>query len=83
MTKIGIDGELGQKIHRNLSECEQEILAFEIRYGMGFQEFSRQLETGQLGDEFQWPLEADAMRWQDLIEEKRHWQAAKTTQTLK
>ncbi len=72
MTTIGFAGELSQEIQRNLSECEQELLAFEIRYGMNFQEFSRQLEAGQLGGEFQWPLEVDAMRWQDLIEEKRH-----------
>ena len=68
-----IAGVLGREIHRNLMECEQSMLALEIRYGMGFLEFDRQLEAGQLGDEFQWPLEADAMRWQDLIEEKRHW----------
>ena len=73
MTTVGAAGEWDQEIQRNLSACELEMLALEVRYGMSFREFDRQLEAGLLGDGFRWPLETDAMRWQDLIEEKRHW----------
>ena len=31
------------------------------------------LEAGELGDEFGHELEMDAIRWDDLISEKKHW----------
>jgi len=58
---------------RYLEACEREILELEMKYGMSFEEFQRRLQAGELGDPFSYPLEEDAMRWEDLIAEKAHW----------
>jgi hypothetical protein len=54
-----------------LRECEQEILEFEIKYGMPFDRFKEQLDVGMLGDPHSYPLEKDAMVWEDLVKEKQ------------
>jgi len=64
---------LFNEVRRYLEECEREMLDLEIKYGLSYQEFKTQLETGKLGDPFSYPLEQDAMRWDDLIAEKQHW----------
>lgn len=64
---------LQNAIRRNLEACERELLELEVKYGMEHEDFERQLETGQLGDPFGYELETDAMRWEDLIVEKKHW----------
>ncbi len=53
-----------------LKECEEEILNFEIKYGASFEKFREMLEKGDLGDPFSYPLEKDAMKWEDLTAEK-------------
>ena len=58
---------------RKLAACEQERLELEIKYGVEYPEFRRQLESGILGNEFSHRLEMDAMQWDDLIVEKQHW----------
>ena len=60
-------------IRQNLEACERERLDLEIRYGAEHEEFRRKLEAGELGDEFGFELETDAVRWDDLLVEKRHW----------
>ena len=61
------------EIRHNLEACEQERLGLEIKYGLEYDEFKRRLEAGELGDEFEYPLELDALKWDDLIAEKKHW----------
>ncbi len=61
------------EIRRNLEACEQERLEMEIKYGLEYHDFERKLEAGELGDAFGYELEMDAMRWGDLIAEKRYW----------
>jgi hypothetical protein len=61
------------EIRHHLEACEQERLELEIKYGMEYADFQRKLEAGELGDEFRYALEMDAMRWNDLIAEKKHW----------
>jgi hypothetical protein len=68
-----IAGVLSREIQRYLLECEEGMLALEIRYGMDYTDFQRGLEAGELGDEFQFQLESDAIQWSDLMTEKRHW----------
>jgi len=53
-----------------LKECEEEILNFEIKYGVSFEKFREISEKGDLGDPFSYPLEKDTMIWEDLIIEK-------------
>ena len=68
-----IAGVLSREIQRYLLECEEGMLALEIRYEMDYPNFQRSLEAGELGDEFEFQLEVDATRWGDLLTEKRHW----------
>ncbi|MBI4684799.1 MAG: hypothetical protein HY755_06330 [Nitrospirae bacterium] len=60
-------------IKENLKECELEILEFETKYGYSFDVFKEKLASGHLGDEFSYSVEKDAMRWEDLIIEKKNW----------
>ncbi len=60
-------------IKENLKECELEMLELETKYGYPFEIFKDMLASGQLGDEFSYDLERDAMRWEDLLIEKGNW----------
>ena len=60
-------------IRRHLAECEQEQRRLEIKYGLKYADFQQKLEAGELGDEFGYDLEMDALRWGDLIAEEKHW----------
>ena len=66
-------GLLISGIKENLKECELEILEFETKYGYPFEVFKDRLALGKLGNEFSYELEKDAMRWEDLLLEKRNW----------
>ncbi len=54
-----------------LRECDEEIMDLEIKYGTSYEEFKLKLDSGELGDRFSYPLEKDAMLWEDLMAEKR------------
>ncbi|MBX7236861.1 MAG: hypothetical protein K1X65_20945 [Caldilineales bacterium] len=60
-------------IQSNLEACERDQLELEFKYGLEYEDFKLELESGRLGDEFGFGLEMDAMRWADLVAEKRHW----------
>jgi hypothetical protein len=62
-----------EAIRRNLEACEREQLDLEIKYGLEYEDFKRKLETGEFGNDFEYVLEMDALRWGDLTVEKRHW----------
>ncbi len=66
-------GLLISGIKENLKECELEMLELETKYGYPFEIFKDRLALGQLGDEFSYDMERDAMRWEDLLLEKRNW----------
>lgn len=74
---LGLDPEIeaikifNMGLKEILRECEQEIMKFEIKYGMPYEEFKSKLDSGELGDPFGYPLEKDTMLWEDLISEKR------------
>jgi len=61
------------ELRRNLEECEREMPDLEVKYGLTCEQFRVQLEAGRLRDPFSYPLEQDAMRWEDLLIEKQHW----------
>ena len=61
------------EVRHHLEACEKELLELEVKYGLEYADFQRKLEAGVLGDELGYALEMDAMRWDDLIAEKKHW----------
>jgi len=60
-------------IRHYLEECEQERRGLEIKYGLKYADFQQKLKAGELGDEFRYDLETDALKWNDLIAEKEYW----------
>ena len=71
------------QLRRYLEECEREMLDLEIKYGLTYDQFQTCLERGELGDPFSYPLEQDAMRWDDLMVEKHQWLSnLKTVESL-
>ena len=74
---LGLDPEIeaikifNMGLKEILRECEQEILKLEIKYGMLYEEFKLKLDSGELGDPFGYPLEKDAILWEDLMSEKQ------------
>lgn len=64
---------LFHQLRRYLEECEREMLDLEIKYGLTYDQFKARLERGELGNPFSYPLEQDAMRWDDLMVEKHQW----------
>lgn len=64
---------LQNEVRRHLEACERDQLEFEIKHGLEYETFVEKLEAGELGDEFAYPLEMDALRWGDLVAEKKHW----------
>lgn len=61
------------ELRRNLQACDQELLDLEVKYGLEHKAFAQRLAAGKLGDEYSYELELDAMRWHDLIAERKHW----------
>lgn len=71
------------QLRRYLEECEREMLDLEIKYGLTYDQFKARLQRGELGDPFSYPLEQDAMRWDDLMVERHQWLSnLKTVESL-
>ena len=64
---------LMSEIRQHLEACEREQLELEIKHGLEHTEFVQKLQAGELGDEFEYAIEMDALRWDDLVAEKKHW----------
>lgn len=63
---------LRREIIRYLEDVKRELMELEIKYGMEYDDFRQKSSAGELGDEFGYELEIDAMRWDDLVQEKKH-----------
>ena len=61
------------ELRRYLEDVEHEALEFEIKYGVDYEQFAVKLERGELGDPYAYELGQDAMRWEDLADEKKMW----------
>jgi len=57
----------------HLDAVEQGIQRFQKKYGVNYEQFTAKLERGELGDPYAYELEQDAMRWEDLADEKKMW----------
>ena len=56
-----------------LDAIERELQEFQKKYGVNYEQFVVKLERGELGDPFVYELEQDAMRWEDLVDERKMW----------
>jgi len=64
---------IANELRRYLEQVERESLEYEIKYGVNYEQFAAKLERGELGDPYSYELEQDAMRWEDLVDEKQMW----------
>jgi hypothetical protein len=64
---------LAESIAVKLKECDAQILEFETRYGMSFEDFEQAWKEKLLGDPFSYSLEKDYMEWEGFYLEKRKW----------
>ncbi|MBM3128754.1 MAG: hypothetical protein FJ009_09040 [Chloroflexi bacterium] len=64
---------VANELRRYLEEIERESLEYEIKYGVNHDQFTAKLERGELGNPYGYELEQDAMRWEDLLDEKKMW----------
>jgi|YNPNPStandDraft_1061719.scaffolds.fasta_scaffold44360_3 hypothetical protein len=61
------------ELRRYLEQVERELLEYEIKYGVDYEQFIAQLERGEFGDPYAYEREQDAMRWESLVAEKKLW----------
>ena len=61
------------ELRRYLEQVERELLEYEIKYGVGYDQFITRLERGELGDPYAYEREQDALRWESLVAEKKLW----------
>jgi hypothetical protein len=64
---------LVENITSKLRECEDQIITFEAKYGMSFEDFEHAWKEGTLGNLFSYPLEKDYMEWEGFYLEKKKW----------
>ncbi len=64
---------VANELRRYLEEVERESLEYEIKYGVNYEQFTTKLERGELGDPYAYEVEQDAMRWEDLVDERKMW----------
>jgi hypothetical protein len=58
-------------IKEHLKECELEILDYETKYGYSFDELRNKIDSGEIENEFSYPIEMDILKWEDIITEKK------------
>ncbi len=54
-----------------MESIEQELRAFEEKYGMTFEEFKKQWESEDRDEDYSWERERDYLEWEALITRKR------------
>jgi hypothetical protein len=60
-----------QGIYSLLERYSREILAFEEKYGCGFQEFEQRWDNGTIPEKHGYSVESDFMDWEMLESEKK------------
>lgn len=62
---------LKDAIAYRMESIEQELRAFEEKYGMTFEEFKKQWESEDRDEDYSWERERDYLEWEALITRKR------------
>ncbi|MEW5719520.1 MAG: hypothetical protein AB1817_12885 [Chloroflexota bacterium] len=62
-----------ETISASVETIDNEVAAFEIKYGVNYEQFIAKLDRGEYGNPFAYELEQDAMEWESLSAEKRMW----------
>jgi len=62
---------LRDAIEHRLEKINVALEAYERKYGMSFQEFEAQGQSGELTDRFSYEVEKDYFEWDSLVTRKR------------
>ena len=59
------------ELKRRLQACSHRIVDFEAKYGMGFEEFARAWQGGEIPNRHSHEVERDYMEWESLSDEHK------------
>jgi len=58
-------------IKETLKQCEMDILEYETKYGYSLDEIRGKIASQEIENEFEYSIEKDLMKWEDLAVEKK------------
>jgi hypothetical protein len=58
-------------IKESLKQCELEILEYETKYGYSLNEIREKIALKEIENEFEYSIEKDLIKWEDLLVEKK------------
>ena len=68
---IAVRVTLKDSVAYRLEKINKEIMLFEQKYGMPFDQFSIQGEEGTIPNQFSYEVESDYLEWDGLVSRKR------------
>jgi translation initiation factor 2 alpha subunit (eIF-2alpha) len=64
---------LKQRIFAQLRECDEQILKYETKYGMDFDQFESAWKRDELEGKHSHEVERDLMEWEGFVLERQKW----------
>jgi hypothetical protein len=65
-----------ETLSSKLRECNEEILKFETKYGMAFEDFKNAWDEDKIPDKRSHEVETDYIEWEAVSMEKNRWLSA-------
>lgn len=64
---------LKQRVLAQLRECDEQILKYETKYGMDFEQFKSAWEADEIEGKHSHEVERDLMEWEGFVLERQKW----------
>jgi hypothetical protein len=64
---------LKQRMLAQLRECGEQILEYEAKYGMSFEQFETAWKGDEIEDKHSHKVERDLMEWEGFVLERQRW----------
>lgn len=64
---------LQQRISMQLRECDEQIIKYETKYGMNFEQFEVAWRRDEIPDRYSHEVERDLMEWEGFVLERKRW----------
>lgn len=64
---------LRQRILAQLRECDEQILKYETKYGLDFEQFESAWKNNQIENKRSHEVERDFMEWEGFVLERQRW----------
>jgi hypothetical protein len=66
---------LQQQIEVQLRDCDEQVLKYEIKYGMDYKQFQKAWKHNEIPDKHSHEVERDLMEWEGYMLERQRWLA--------